>query len=89
MISHEEIARLAYELYEKSGRVPGRDLENWFEAERILRQRYGNGGGSRGGNGEEAKAAAKKKAPAHAGVKKAGSRKATAKKTTKKRVETE
>lgn len=34
--SHEEIARRARELYERSGRRPGRDLENWLEAEREL-----------------------------------------------------
>lgn len=26
----------AYHLYEQSGRVPGRDLENWLEAEACL-----------------------------------------------------
>ncbi|MBI4971033.1 MAG: DUF2934 domain-containing protein [Candidatus Omnitrophica bacterium] len=36
-ISREEIARLAFELYEKDGREEGKDLEHWFEAERILR----------------------------------------------------
>jgi len=34
---HDEIATLAYELYEKSGRVEGRDLDNWLEAERIIK----------------------------------------------------
>lgn len=34
---HDEIAKLAYELYEKSGRVEGRDLDNWLEAERIIK----------------------------------------------------
>jgi hypothetical protein len=33
---HEEIAKVAYELYLKSGCVPGRDSENWHEAERIV-----------------------------------------------------
>lgn len=36
---HEEISRIAYELYEKSGRVDGRDKENWHEAERIVKSR--------------------------------------------------
>lgn len=36
---YEEIARVAYELYEKSGYVEGRDLDNWLEAERIVRAR--------------------------------------------------
>ena len=33
---YEETVRVASELYEKSGRAEGRDLENWLEAERIL-----------------------------------------------------
>ena len=33
---HEEISKVAYELYEKSGRADGRDQENWLEAERIV-----------------------------------------------------
>lgn len=35
----EEISKLAYELYEKSGRA-GRDLENWLEAEKIVMAKY-------------------------------------------------
>ena len=34
---HDEIARKAYELWEKAGREDGKNLEHWFEAERILR----------------------------------------------------
>lgn len=30
---HEEISRAAYDLYLKSGCVPGRDEANWLEAE--------------------------------------------------------
>jgi hypothetical protein len=37
----EEIRMVAYELYVKSGYVPGRDLENWLEAERIVLAKYG------------------------------------------------
>ena len=33
---HDEIARLAYELYEKGGRVHGNELKNWFDAEKIV-----------------------------------------------------
>jgi hypothetical protein len=32
--SPEEIARRAYELYERRGGEPGRDLDDWLEAER-------------------------------------------------------
>lgn len=37
---YDEIARIARELYEKSGKIEGRDLDNWLEAERIVMERY-------------------------------------------------
>jgi hypothetical protein len=37
---YSEIARIASELYEKSGRIEGRDLENWLEAEKIVKSKY-------------------------------------------------
>jgi len=37
MSFYEEIATVAYDLYERSGRIEGRDLDNWLEAERIVR----------------------------------------------------
>jgi len=36
----DEIAKVAYDLWEKGGRKPGKDLENWLEAERIVKARY-------------------------------------------------
>lgn len=33
---HHEVARLAYELFEKRGGCPGYELEDWLEAERIV-----------------------------------------------------
>jgi len=36
MDMNDEIARVAYEIYEKSGRMNGRDIDNWLEAERIV-----------------------------------------------------
>jgi len=36
----EEIRQVAYELYIKSGCIPGRDLDNWLEAERIVLAKY-------------------------------------------------
>lgn len=38
MNTHEKISKVARDLYEKSGRIDGRDLENWHEAERIVRR---------------------------------------------------
>ena len=37
----DEIRNLAYELYEKSGKVAGRDFDNWLEAEKIVQARQG------------------------------------------------
>ena len=34
----EEIERVAYEIYEKRG-IPGREVENWLEAEKIVLER--------------------------------------------------
>ena len=37
---YTEIAKVASELYERNGRVEGRDLDNWLEAEKIVISRY-------------------------------------------------
>ncbi len=37
---YDEIARVAYELWERCGRVSGRELDNWLEAERIVLARH-------------------------------------------------
>ena len=39
MKRHKEIEKLAYELFEKGGRVHGRDIDHWLEAERIASAR--------------------------------------------------
>jgi hypothetical protein len=36
-VTHDEIARLAYELYERRGGEHGRDLDDWLLAESELR----------------------------------------------------
>ena len=40
--TREEIASLAYKLYLESGSQEGRDLENWIQAEKILRRQNDN-----------------------------------------------
>jgi hypothetical protein len=35
-LSHEQVARRAFELYEARGRQPGHALEDWLQAEREL-----------------------------------------------------
>jgi len=42
-LNPKEVARVAYELFERRGRQYGHDQRDWFEAERIVRQRQGNG----------------------------------------------
>jgi len=37
---YDQIVKLAYELYEKSGRIEGHDLDNWLKAERIVMSNY-------------------------------------------------
>ncbi|HMK49209.1 MAG TPA: DUF2934 domain-containing protein [Thermodesulfovibrionales bacterium] len=39
MKDQKDIQKLAYDIFEKNGRVHGRDLEHWLEAERIVRAR--------------------------------------------------
>jgi len=35
----DEINKVAYELFVKSGCIPDRDMENWLEAERIVMEK--------------------------------------------------
>ena len=38
-VSDEDVARIAYELFQRRGGVHGHDQEDWLEAERIVRER--------------------------------------------------
>ncbi|MGO9013403.1 MAG: DUF2934 domain-containing protein [Dissulfurispiraceae bacterium] len=85
---HEEIAKTAHELYEKSGWIPGRDLENWIEAEKIVRRRLNGGPINKKQSEESVEEPIKKAAPAEqkkaAGPKKAAEpKKAPAKRIAK------
>ena len=42
-VSQDEVAQVAFQLFERRGRTHGRDQQDWFEAERIVRQRRSNG----------------------------------------------
>ena len=37
---HDEIARVAHELHEKRGRIPGNELADWLEAEKIVTEKH-------------------------------------------------
>ncbi len=39
-ISHEEIARIAYLLWEEEGRPQGRAKDHWLRAEAVLREKW-------------------------------------------------
>jgi len=40
---HDEIAQVAYELFEKRGWVQGHELQDWLDAERIVAARSAKG----------------------------------------------
>jgi hypothetical protein len=37
----DEVARRAYEIFQQRGSTPGRDVEDWLEAERQVRASHG------------------------------------------------
>lgn len=39
----DEIASIAYSLYEKRGHVSGNDFADWIEAEKIVAKKYSKG----------------------------------------------
>jgi hypothetical protein len=56
----DEIARVAYELYEKRGGSHGCDFDDWVEAERIVAARHAAGKSGKATAGVKRKAAATK-----------------------------
>jgi hypothetical protein len=40
---HDEIAQVAYELFEKRGRVHGHELQDWLDAEKAIAARSAKG----------------------------------------------
>jgi hypothetical protein len=57
---YEEIARMAFELYEKRGKADGFHLEDWLEAERLVMARHEK----KGESGQEGVKPAKRKTAA-------------------------
>ena len=37
---YDEVTKVAYDLFEKRGKVHGYDMEDWLEAEMIVQKRY-------------------------------------------------
>jgi hypothetical protein len=44
---HEAIRQRAEQIYERNGRIPGRDIENWIQAEQEVRSEIAQQGGRR------------------------------------------
>ncbi len=42
-LNADEVAQVAYELFRARGGAHGDDQQDWYEAERIVRRRRGNG----------------------------------------------
>lgn len=55
---YDEVARVAYGLYEKRGCANGKDYADWIEAEKIVLKKYDK---TPGGNGKSPKAAQQSK----------------------------
>ena len=84
----QEIAKMAYELWEKGGCLPGREIQNWLEAERIVTLRFAEKGtpkkqSQKSASFEKMPVELKKAAPGEM-KKEASEKKAPARKTTKK-----
>jgi len=55
--THEEIAQRAYALFERNGKLPGHEMENWLQAEAQLMADRKHAVESRSGSRAEAKPA--------------------------------
>lgn len=79
----EEIKKVAYELYEKSGRMGGREVENWLAAEKIVMARHARSKQPAGSPSAKKVTQSKvKKAPAQSAKAEPGKTKTGPKKTT-------
>ncbi len=43
---YDEVALVAYDLYEKRGKIHGHDMEDWLKAEIIVKKKYEKGAGN-------------------------------------------
>ena len=49
MDRRDEIAKVAHDLFEKDGRLHGKDFDHWIEAEAIVKAKYERGTASKPG----------------------------------------
>jgi hypothetical protein len=76
---YDEIARVAYDIFEREGMVHGRHIDHWVEAEIIVTTRYKGNNKTEQENAEVSKP--KRKAAAKTGVKKGETKPKTTVKT--------
>lgn len=50
---HDEIAKVAFDLYQKEGCPEGRELVHWLQAEKIVKERYQERPGDASGGTED------------------------------------
>jgi hypothetical protein len=50
MDRRDEIAKVAHDLFEKDGRLHGKDFDHWIEAEAIVKAKYEKGNESKPGS---------------------------------------
>jgi len=68
---HDEIAKVAYDLYQKEGCPEGRELIHWLEAEKIVKEKYGEKpGGASGRTVDPARPTGKKDTKTRSGSRK-------------------
>jgi len=41
-IFYDKVAKIAYDLFEKRGKVHGHDMADWLKAEMLVKSKYGN-----------------------------------------------
>jgi hypothetical protein len=59
---HDEIAKVAYDLYQKEGCPEGRNLIHWLEAEKIVKEQYAESPGGASGRTADSERPNEKKA---------------------------
>jgi hypothetical protein len=84
MDRRDEIAKVAHDLFEKDGRLHGKDFDHWIEAEAIVKAKYEKGNESKPGkevtaSKPEKKASAKTLTRKEVAAKKAGTKAKTTK----------
>ena len=82
---HDEISKVAYDLYEKKGRKDGCHHDDWVEAEKIVKARYARAIEVKASKAVKSKAAAGAEAKETVPARKTPAKKGTARKVSAKK----